>query len=360
MTSPIDLLATPIRTLLASVGTGELPGTDPATELRDCCCRLDESSRGLEDATQKALPQWRSQAADAAEQTISVHRRHGRRLADDSADAADLIDEGRAEVAAAARELRTVLDSFVTAANALGPSVYTPNGVAALIPVAVEHLHRALAVVRRTHDRLAVLARRAQRLGRRAAPASTPDLTALMKRAGATAGRSSSRPSPKSDRPTATSGASTHSASAGDRHPSAAAGRPPTPGAVPITLPDGSVAWAPNQRAATAVRAALGQRGVPYAWGGTTPGRGLDCSALTQYAYRQAGVELPRLAQDQDTAGFRVDRSELLPGDLAVWSGHVAMIVGNNQMIEAGDPVQVSAIRTTNLDQTFEGFYRPR
>ncbi len=73
------------------------------------------------------------------------------------------------------------------------------------------------------------------------------------------------------------------------------------------------MAYAPNERAATAVRAALSQRGVPYSWGGTTPGRGLDCSALTQYAYRQAGVELPRLAQDQDTAGYRVDRGELLP-----------------------------------------------
>ncbi|MGU3292180.1 C40 family peptidase [Williamsia sp. M5A3_1d] len=360
MTSPIDLLATPIRTLLASVGTGDIPGADPATELRDCCCRLERSSRELEGATQKALPQWRSPAADAAEQTIGAHRRHGRQLADDSADAADLIDEGRAEVAAAARELRTVLDSFVSAADALGPSVYTPNGVAALIPVAVQHLQRALAVVRRTHDRLAGLARRAQRLGRHPAPASTPDLTALMKQVGNSPGRPSVRPSGKAGRPGAASGASTRSASAGDIHPTAPAGRPPTPGAVPVTLPDGSVAWAPNQRAATAVRAALGQRGVPYSWGGTTPGRGLDCSALTQYAYRQAGVELPRLAQDQDTAGFRVDRSELLPGDLAVWSGHVAMIVGNGQMIEAGDPVGLSPIRTTNLDQTFEGFYRPR
>ncbi|WP_045822121.1 C40 family peptidase [Williamsia herbipolensis] len=360
MSSPIDLLATPIRTLLASVGTGEMPGADPAAELRDCCCRLEGSSRDLEGATQKALSQWRSRAADSAEQTIGAHRRHGRQLADDSADLADLLDEGRAEVAAAARELRTVLDSFVSAADALGPSVYTPNGVAALIPIAAEHLRRALAVVRRTHDRLGALARRAQRLGRQAAPASMPDLATLMKQVSTSAGPSSSRPGRQTDRPATSSGASTHAASAGDPHATAPAGRPPTPGAVPVTLPDGSVAWAPNQRAATAVRAALSQRGVPYAWGGTTPGRGLDCSALTQYAYRQAGVELPRLAQDQDTAGFRVDRSELLPGDLAVWSGHVAMIVGNGQMIEAGDPVGLSPIRTTNLDQTFEGFYRPR
>ena len=39
---------------------------------------------------------------------------------------------------------------------------------------------------------------------------------------------------------------------------------------------------------------------------------------------------------------------------------HVGLYIGNGQMVEAGDPVQVSAVRTTNLDQTFEGFYRPR
>ena len=48
------------------------------------------------------------------------------------------------------------------------------------------------------------------------------------------------------------------------------------------------------------------------------------------------------------------------PGDLAVWSGHVAMYIGNGQMIEAGNPVGVSPVRTTNLDQVFEGFFRPR
>ncbi|NED67462.1 C40 family peptidase, partial [Streptomyces sp. SID10244] len=46
--------------------------------------------------------------------------------------------------------------------------------------------------------------------------------------------------------------------------------------------------------------------------------------------------------------------------DLAVWDGHVAMYVGNNQLVEAGDPVQVSPLRTTNAGQGFQGFFRPR
>ncbi|WP_181336143.1 C40 family peptidase, partial [Klebsiella pneumoniae] len=89
---------------------------------------------------------------------------------------------------------------------------------------------------------------------------------------------------------------------------------------VDVQLPDGSTATAPNAVAASAVRHALTQLGVPYDWGGTTPGVGLDCSGLTQWAYREAGLDIPRLAQEQDI-GQAVGRDSLRPGDLAVWDG---------------------------------------
>jgi cell wall-associated NlpC family hydrolase len=144
-----------------------------------------------------------------------------------------------------------------------------------------------------------------------------------------------------------------------DRRRGAAVGDPADFGAgVAVRLPDGSTATAPNAVAASAVRHALTQLGVPYDWGGTTPGVGLDCSGLTQWAYREAGLDIPRLAQEQDI-GAAVDAGSLRPGDLAVWDGHVAMIVGNGTMIEAGDPVQLSPIRTTNAGQGFQGFWRP-
>lgn len=127
---------------------------------------------------------------------------------------------------------------------------------------------------------------------------------------------------------------------------------------VTVQLPDGSTATAPNAVAASAVRHALTQLGVPYDWGGTTPGVGLDCSGLTQWAYHEAGLDLPRLAQEQDT-GSGVTQATVRPGDLAVWDGHVAMVVGNGLMIEAGDPVKLSPIRTTNAGQGFQGFWRP-
>ncbi|GGP70710.1 hypothetical protein GCM10010185_49770 [Saccharothrix coeruleofusca] len=134
---------------------------------------------------------------------------------------------------------------------------------------------------------------------------------------------------------------------------------PPQPGTgVGVNLPDGSSAEAPNEIAAQAVRRALSALGTPYVWGGANPPQGTDCSGLTQWAYAGAGFDIPRPASSQ-AMGASVPPDQLLPGDLVVWDGHVAMVIGNGQMVEAGDPVQVNPIRTTNSGMGFMGFYRP-
>lgn len=56
-------------------------------------------------------------------------------------------------------------------------------------------------------------------------------------------------------------------------------------------------------RAAAAVAAARSALGRPYVWGANGP-HGFDCSGLTQWAYAQAGVALPRTSQAQRYAGF--------------------------------------------------------
>lgn len=119
-----------------------------------------------------------------------------------------------------------------------------------------------------------------------------------------------------------------------------------------------AVAGAPTEAAAKAVAAAKTQLGTPYVWGGTTPGQGFDCSGFVQWAYGQAGVELPRLA-DQQAVGPQIPMDQVQPGDLAVWDGHVAMVIEDGQLIEAGDPVGISPIRTENIGMGFHGFYRP-
>ncbi|WP_197320813.1 C40 family peptidase [Saccharomonospora sp. NB11] len=135
---------------------------------------------------------------------------------------------------------------------------------------------------------------------------------------------------------------------------------PPQAGTgVTIELPNGKTVEAPNETAAKAVRAALSQVGVPYVTGGTQRGVGLDCSGLTMTSYGEAGLEIPRRAQDQTVGAEVPSQDQLLPGDLVVWSGHVAMVIGDGLMIEAGDPVDINPIRTTNEGQQFIGFYRP-
>ena len=106
-----------------------------------------------------------------------------------------------------------------------------------------------------------------------------------------------------------------------------------------------------------AVAAAMSKLGTPYVWGGTGNG-GFDCSGLTQWAWRQAGVEIPRTAEAQ-TVGRQVSANELQPGDLGVWDGHVAMYKGGGEMIEAGSPVETSPLRTSNMGMAFKGFWRP-
>lgn len=103
----------------------------------------------------------------------------------------------------------------------------------------------------------------------------------------------------------------------------------------------------PNTRAGAAVRAALSRIGRPYVWGATGPDR-FDCSGLTQWAYRQAGVPLSRTTYTQIHDGIPVARSEIRPGDLVFPSaGHVQLAIGNNLVVEAphaGATVQISPL----------------
>ncbi|HEY3925096.1 MAG TPA: NlpC/P60 family protein [Acidothermaceae bacterium] len=105
-----------------------------------------------------------------------------------------------------------------------------------------------------------------------------------------------------------------------------------------------------------AIEAAQSQIGKPYMYGGSGPDS-WDCSGLTQWAFAQAGVLIPRTASDQYAAiPDKIALGELEPGDLLFWATdttdpttihHVAIYVGNGMMLAAphtGTNVQVQPV----------------
>lgn len=102
---------------------------------------------------------------------------------------------------------------------------------------------------------------------------------------------------------------------------------------------------------AAVIAAAKKQLGVPYVWGGTTPFVGLDCSGLTQWCYRQAGIEITRTTYTQVAAALKkVPVFQARPGDVLWNSHHVAIYVGNGEYIHAphtGDVVRYGSSLST-------------
>ena len=112
---------------------------------------------------------------------------------------------------------------------------------------------------------------------------------------------------------------------------------------------------APLRTTPVALTWAFSELGKSYVWAATGPNT-FDCSGLTQYVWRQAGVAIPRVAADQDTWTIPVPLSQLLPGDLVFFGRtdvhHVGIYIGDGLMINAphtGDVVRVSSIWWSDL-----------
>jgi cell wall-associated NlpC family hydrolase len=118
--------------------------------------------------------------------------------------------------------------------------------------------------------------------------------------------------------------------------------------------------------ASAAIAYARQQIGKPYLWGGTGPDS-FDCSGLTMMAYRAAGVDIPRTADQQWLWGPRVSPSQVQPGDLVFFAGgdgtvsapgHVGIVIGHGLMIDAPFPGQQVRIEPYTSSGAV-GFTRP-
>lgn len=77
--------------------------------------------------------------------------------------------------------------------------------------------------------------------------------------------------------------------------------------------------------------------GNPYVWGGTSLTDGADCSGFVQSVYANFGVSLPRTSYEQQNAGTEVSYADAQPGDLICYGGHVAIYMGNGQIVHASN-----------------------
>lgn len=107
---------------------------------------------------------------------------------------------------------------------------------------------------------------------------------------------------------------------------------------------------------------ALKYQGWKYVFGGSNPNTSFDCSGLTSWCYKAAGLNLPRTAQMQYDAMEHIPLSEAKPGDLVFFKGtyntanyitHVGIYAGESRMYHAGNPIGYADLTTSYWQSHF-------
>jgi cell wall-associated NlpC family hydrolase len=114
---------------------------------------------------------------------------------------------------------------------------------------------------------------------------------------------------------------------------------------------------------ARAARYARRLLGVPYRYGGDSPGSGFDCSGLVRYVFGHFGVDLPHSSYADYGLGRQVSRGSLRPGDLVFFDGvgHVGLYVGAGRFIHAphsGTTVTVASLNDPWYSARYDGARR--
>jgi cell wall-associated NlpC family hydrolase len=297
----VATLAAPIREVAAQVGPGWSDEGDPTAALARVRDLLADVSAAARSGWARTVDGWSGAGADGAADFVSTTAHAAERLSlridqvrASTSDAADAVAWARSR-------LQDIINRFEDCAADIEAHLDEPGAVDELRAEARRALNEAVAVVDELRTELDGHAAAVTSPSTAAVPTGAPAVPAgFTAPAGFGAGPGGSPP--------AWGGMPGH-VLGGLTPPAADVSALPLPDpdqfgdGVAVALPDGSTVTAPNAVAADAVRHALTQLGVPYVWGGTSPGVGLDCSGLTQWAYHEAGLDLPRLAQEQDIGG---------------------------------------------------------
>ena len=86
--------------------------------------------------------------------------------------------------------------------------------------------------------------------------------------------------------------------------------------------------------------------GNPYVWGGTSLTKGADCSGFVMKIYEAYGVSLPQSSYKLRSVGYSVSASDVQPGDIICYSGHVAIYIGDGKIVHASN--KKDGIKITN------------
>lgn len=111
------------------------------------------------------------------------------------------------------------------------------------------------------------------------------------------------------------------------------------------------------------IETAKTQLGVRYRYGGNSPETGFDCSGFASWVFAQHGIKLPRSSREQMQAGIPIDKRDLRPGDLLIYSRRIGSRTSTHAGIYIGDGKFIhspSSGKSISIDQAFDDHYSKR
>lgn len=136
-------------------------------------------------------------------------------------------------------------------------------------------------------------------------------------------------------------------------------------GDIKVTYSKSSTSSTTNKKIDTVISTVKAQVGKPYVYGAAGPNC-FDCSGLTYYSYKKAGIYLNRSSRDQASNGKYVSKSDLKPGDLIFFNSgtnsirHVGMYVGNNKFVHSPSPGKTVRYESLSTSYYVKGYVTAR